>query len=361
MQKKFLTWQFIYNNLQQHVGVILLYVLDSKGSSPGRQGFFMAVNEHGEMSGSIGGGIMEYKFVELAKTKLQQDIQERSVHHQFHDKMAAKNQSGMICSGEQTIFIYTLQQKDAVHIAAVIKALQKNENGTLQLSQEGIMFCNVVVAVNYVYEIRGEEDFLFEEKIGYHNHLYIIGGGHCSLAFSRLMSTMDFYIHLYDERQGLNTLAENNFVNEKIVVNNYEALAELIPSGQNNYVVIMTFGYRTDETALKALLYKDLAYIGLLGSKTKIEKMFTDLLQEGVSQDVLNKIHAPIGIPVKSQTPEEIAVSIAAEIIKVKNEIITRLRMKGCNNHTAYSLLTIHNSPFHHLSTTFYLPSPAIL
>jgi xanthine dehydrogenase accessory factor len=320
MQKKLLTWQFIYNNLQHHVEVILLYVLESKGSSPGRQGFFMAVNERGEMCGSIGGGMMEHKYVELAKTKLQQDIKERSVHHQFHDKRAAKNQSGMICSGEQTIFIYTLQYKDAIHINALINALQKNENGTLQLTYEGLLFSNIVAGVNYRYEIKNEVDFLFLEKVGYHNQLYIIGGGHCSLAFSQLMSTMDFYIHLFDEREGLNTMTENNFVHEKLTVNGYEALTELIPSGKNNYVVIMTFGYRTDKATLKALLNKNLAYLGLLGSKKKVEKMFTDLLQEGVSKDTLNKIHAPIGMPVKSQTPEEIAVSIAAEIIKVKNE-----------------------------------------
>lgn len=297
-----------------------MYVLESKGSSPGRQGFFMAVNEQGEMSGSIGGGMMEHKFVELAKTKLQQDIKEKSVHHQFHHKVAAKNQSGMICSGEQTIFIYTLQHKDEGHIAAIINALQKNVYGKLQLTQEGISFSITAAAVNYFYEIKGSASFLFEEKIGYHNHLYIIGGGHCSLAFSRLMSTMDFYIHLFDEREGLNTMTENIFVHEKIVVNGYETLAELIPSGKNNYIAIMTFGYRTDETALKALINKEAAYLGLLGSKKKVEKMFTDLLQEGVSQQVLNKIHAPVGMPVKSQTPEEIAVSIAAEIIKIKNE-----------------------------------------
>jgi xanthine dehydrogenase accessory factor len=322
MQKKLITWQFIYNNLQQNIEVILLYVLESKGSSPGRQGFFMAVNKQGEMNGSIGGGMMEHKFVELAKTTLQQDIKEQSIHHQFHDKIAAKNQSGMICSGEQTIFLYTLQQKDAMHIAAIIEALQKNENGILQLSPQGILFSNTVAAADYIYEIKSDNDFVLKEKIGYHNHLYIIGGGHCSLTFSQLISTMDFYIHLFDDREELNTLMANNFVYQKQTVSQYEMLEELIPSGKNNYAVIMTFGYRTDETALKALLNKDLAYLGLLGSKNKIEKMFTDLLQEGISAELLNKVHAPIGIPVKSQTPEEIAVSIAAEIIKVKNRFL---------------------------------------
>ena len=155
---------------------------------------------------------------------------------------------------------------------------------------------------------------------GFSNHLYIIGGGHCSLAFSQLMSSMDFYIHLYEERKGLNTMEQNKFVHERLIVSSYETLGELLPPGKNNYVVIMTFGYRTDDTALKALLGKDLAYLGLLGSKNKIQKMLGDLKAAGKLTTFLKQLHAPVGIAIKSQTPEEIAVSIAAEIIKVKNE-----------------------------------------
>ena len=113
MHKQLPAWQLIQSSLQQKIAVMLLYVLQSKGSSPGRQGFMMAVNVNGEMSGSLGGGIMEQKFVELAKVKLKQTAEEVSVHHQLHDKQAAKNQSGMICSGEQTIFLYTVHVKDS--------------------------------------------------------------------------------------------------------------------------------------------------------------------------------------------------------------------------------------------------------
>lgn len=72
MHKQLPTWQLIQYSLQQKIEVMLLYVLESKGSSPGRQGFMMTVNANGEISGSLGGGIMEHKFVELAKSKLKQ-------------------------------------------------------------------------------------------------------------------------------------------------------------------------------------------------------------------------------------------------------------------------------------------------
>ena len=107
MKKQLAVWQLIHKSLVQNIPVMLLYVLQSKGSSPGRQGFFMAVNKQGEMEGSIGGGIMEHKFVEMAKERLQDSNEkekETVIKKQFHDKSATKNQSGMICSGEQTNF-----------------------------------------------------------------------------------------------------------------------------------------------------------------------------------------------------------------------------------------------------------------
>jgi xanthine dehydrogenase accessory factor len=81
----------------------------------------------------------------------------------------------------------------------------------------------------------------------------------------------------------------------------------------------MTFGYRTDDSALRALIKKDFKYLGLLGSQSKIQKMFSDLKKNGISDELINKIHAPVGLQIHSQTPEEIAVSIAGEIIMVKN------------------------------------------
>ena len=104
-------------------------------------------------------------------------------------------------------------------------------------------------------------------------------------------------------------------------MNSYEEIKNFISSGENNYVVIMTFGYRTDDIAVRALLDKKFKYLGLLGSQKKIEELFNTYKNEGISKEVLKRIHSPIGISIKSQTPEEIAISIAAEIIAVKNRI----------------------------------------
>ena len=236
---------------------MLLYVLESSGSSPGRQGFFMVVNANSDMAGSIGGGIMEHKFVEMAGEQLRVMRSASGVSNirkQVHDKSTGKNQSGMICSGEQTILLYPVQEKDAAVIQTIITSLEQNKNGTLMLSPEGIQFDEQFLENDYYYNFNSDHDWTYKEKTGYKNSLFIIGGGHCALALSRLMSQMDFYIRIFDDRADLKTMQENYFVNEKKTIGDYSQLANLIPPGKNHYVVIMTFGYRSDDIALRALL-----------------------------------------------------------------------------------------------------------
>jgi xanthine dehydrogenase accessory factor len=143
-------WQFIYNKQSASIHVVLLYVLQSEGSSPGRQGFKMAVAADGGFFGTIGGGIMEHKFVEMAKSRLDEDESAPGIFKQVHDKKA-QHQSGMICSGEQTIFLYHIQDKDLPYIKGLILSLSLNKNGRLQLSNEGILFFNEPPPANYFF------------------------------------------------------------------------------------------------------------------------------------------------------------------------------------------------------------------
>jgi len=319
--KNIAAWKLIASSLDKGIAVMLLYVLESSGSSPGRQGFFMAVNETGDMEGSIGGGIMEHKFVEMAKERVRgQEDKGQEIRTQYHDKSAATNQSGMICSGEQTILLYRIKQSESIIIQNIIQSLQQHQNGTLILSPGGINFSTAIPEKDFHFEMRSENNWRYVEKTGYKNKLSIVGGGHCALALSKLMSNMDFYIRVYDNRQALKTMLENNAAHEKHFVNDYTELKELVSPGPNHYVVIMTFGYRTDDIAISALFEKEFAFFGVLGSRAKMKKMMITYRSQGINEVLLQRIHAPVGLPIKSQTPEEIAVSIAAAIIVVKNK-----------------------------------------
>ncbi|MEP7264858.1 MAG: XdhC family protein [Bacteroidota bacterium] len=311
-------WYFIQDQLLQQRPVVFLCVLESVGSSPGRQGFKMAVTEN-ELHGSIGGGIMEHKFVELARDLIRKNKEEAIVKKQVHLKNSSY-QSGMICSGEQTVVVYRVQEKPE-DILVIASAIEKNISGTLSLSQTGISFSTSSNADEHIaFEKKSETEWSYKEKTGFRNFLYIIGGGHVSLAFSKLMYGMDFYIQVFDDRPELNTLMKNECVHEKHIAD-YHRIAEFIPEGKNSYVVIMTFGYRSDTVVLHELIRKNFRYLGLLGSKAKVSKMIEELHQQNFEEEYIKKLHSPIGIQIKSQTPEEIAISIAAEIIMEKNSI----------------------------------------
>jgi xanthine dehydrogenase accessory factor len=314
--KTLAVWRLALSSLQRKIPVILLYVVESKGSSPGRQGFLMIVNGLGEMEGSIGGGIMEHKFTELARERLQHGQTILSLKRQIHDKEAPKDQSGMICSGEQTNLLYSLQPSETQTLEKIIASLEQHRNGCLSLSPHGIAFNEQLSDKDFHFLQVSEADWLYQEKTGYRNRLFIIGGGHVALAFSRIMRTMDFYITLFDDRQGLDSLTRNDFAHERILVQDYRELSHLVRGGENHYIVVMSQGYRTDDLAVRALLPLDFRYFGLLGSKAKVEKMLAAYRLEGIEEERLQRLFAPAGLAIRSQTPEEIAISIAAEIIQ---------------------------------------------
>ncbi len=309
-------WEFIFNKLSANIDVMLLYVVESEGSSPGRRGFKMAVTANGEMCGTIGGGIMEYKLVERSKSLLSSGINRVSVVKQFHDKEHASDQSGMICSGSQLNVLMPLNASVSKKIKQIIDAQRKNERKAIHLSPAGI---KVTADTGTMPGYKTETDWGYTEIINQRPVIHIIGGGHVALALSALMHFLGFYVKLYEDRAELNTIEQNSFADEKFLIN-YESIAENLNATEDDFVVIMTIGYRTDKIVLKQLLNKKFYYLGLLGSEKKNEKLFTELKQEGVEEDSLSKVFAPIGMNIYSKTTKEIAISIAAQIILEKNK-----------------------------------------
>jgi len=323
VNKELELWQFIADRLAQGQRVMLLVVAESSGSSPGRQGYKMAVGADGELCGSIGGGVMEVNLVEESRAALSVPPAvaggfTSSLKPQVHQKRA-QNPSGMICSGRQTVIFRKLDKDDFSTVEQVIQTLKNRKERILLVSGTTFALAENSIDSDFVFEKRSDTEFTLRERLGHKNELYIIGGGHCPLPLSELMSKMDFYIRLYDDRPELNTLDKNRFAQEKHIIDSYENIGDAVPSGKNVYVVVMTLGYRSDATVIRHLIDKDLKYFGVLGSRAKMATLLTELKQEGLDAGRLDKIHTPIGLPINSHTPEEIAVSIAAEIIKIKN------------------------------------------
>ncbi|TVR88026.1 MAG: XdhC/CoxI family protein [Saprospirales bacterium] len=302
-----------YKILKDDRRAVLMVVTDHSGSSPGRKGFHMLASKN-QMTGTIGGGIMEHKLVELSKSLLDHGRFDPFLKHQKHQSEASSNKSGMICSGEQTIAFFYLDSEDLNWI----KEIDGRKELLITYNQSG---------VNLNEEFARDSEFTAGEKPGkwkltvpvnLQSRVYVIGGGHVGLALCEILSTLDFEIHLLDHRPGLNTFVENPFAHFKKIVR-YEEIDRHIPEGNHVYVVIISFGYRTDKVIARRLLGKQFRYIGMMGSVRKIEVLWRELLDEGHPQSDLDKIVAPIGLDIKSETTSEIGISIAAQLILYKN------------------------------------------
>jgi len=288
--------------------LILMVVLNSEGSSPGRAGFKMFVSTS-DIHGSIGGGMMEHKMVELARHLLMNQPFEPFIRLQIHRSEEVQNRSGMICSGQQTIAFYWM---DTSHLN-LLASILTSENETIHYTAKGIELISAATP-----PIMEPSPFTYSEAIKPASKAYIIGGGHVGLALSQVLSHLDFEIHVLDHREHLNTMDQNQFVHKKQVVE-FQQISKYIEEGEHVFVIIMSFGYRTDKLVLSQLLGKTFKYLGMMGSQAKNKTLFEELRQEGFSEKDLQKVFAPIGVPIHSKTPFEIAVSVAAEIIAVKN------------------------------------------
>jgi xanthine dehydrogenase accessory factor len=306
-------WTFILEKLSDGINIELIYVLESKGSSPGRRGFKMAVAADGAFSGTIGGGIMEHKLVEKAKALLRQNETKCLLMHQHHDKDHSIGQSGMICSGTQVNAFVPVFPKDK----NIVKKIQTGEKGCIRITHEGIQYTDETVS-GFQYET--DEAWYYTELISKKPVIHIIGGGHVSLALSELMHFLGFCIKVYDDRRDLNTMQQNYFAHEKHTISSYDKINASMNLAVTDYVVVISFGYRTDKEAMRQLLKQEFFYLGLIGSDKKIETIFSELKEEGIPPLILDKVHAPVGMKIYSKTAKEIAVSIAAEIIREKNK-----------------------------------------
>jgi len=343
VNKELELWQFIAERLRQNRPVMLLVVAESSGSSPGRQGYKMAVGSDGELAGSIGGGVMEVNLVEQSRETLSQSNSlglsksairnpQSAIKEQVHQKNSP-NASGMICSGKQTVIFKLVDPEDFETVESIILALRKRSPNSLTIAPnkfaleptEGETTDNPKSEIqnpkseDFTFEKLSDTDFIFTERLGFKNDLYIVGGGHCALALSELMSKMDFHISLFDDRPELNTIEKNRFAHTIEIIESYDDVADFVSAGIRSYVVVMTLGYKSDARVIRALIDKELRYFGVLGSNAKMASMFREFIKEGMPAEKLDRIRTPVGMPINSRTPEEIAVSIAAEIISVKN------------------------------------------
>ncbi len=276
----------------------LCAIVKTRGSTPQGPGACMLVRSDMQTEGTLGGGCVEVEVLRRAFTFLQQG---RSAKMDFVLDHDFGWDDGLICGGRMDVaMVPVLNPKDLAPFESAAADLEAHRTTQVpfRVEEEGN-------PVEYRLNIRPSP------------RLIIAGGGHVGLALAQLCGDLDFDITVIDDREKFSNPDRFGPGVECLVGSIDETLRaqRLDPSA---YVVIVTRGHQHDERALSAVVQSDARYIGLIGSRRKIKLIRKDLLAEGVSEEQLDRVHAPIGLPIKAVTVKEIAVSIASQLVQVR-------------------------------------------
>ncbi len=287
---------------------VLCIVASTSGSCPGRVGFKMIVPPEGPCIGSVGGGSMEFQVITAARKMLKTCNTKPEIISFDHTSTAEpEDKSGMICSGNQKIIL--IPSSNSTQELEGKRGLLVSENGLLLLDDPP--------ANNKLHV--SQSSWEYTEELKEPLTVYVFGGGHCSLALTPVLNSLDLRVVIIDDREDVWTMTENKSAWERIVTS-YNDISNIVPNNGNALVVIMTASHKGDSMILRQLLPKKLKYLGMLGSKTTAKHILNEMKTLGFSDEALKQVFTPIGLPISSQTPAEIAVSISAEIIKVLNK-----------------------------------------
>lgn len=289
---------------------VLCTIVAQSGSTPRGRGAQMLVGAGGLLAGTIGGGAVEGGAIALAKELLPQ---RRSAVHDYVLRHNDGEDIGMVCGGNVTVALQTIPfdgEGWRTLAGDILSRIANRKGGTLVLSLEG--------GVPYLEENGYQADdahVAIPLPVG--ERVLLFGGGHCSLALCPLLTTIGFRVTVVDDRPELIT-PQRFPTAERLLCCDLEALPPDLSIGEEDYVVVMTNGHSHDFAVQRQVLTGEYAYIGVIGSRAKIASINGRLREAGISEEAIASVHTPIGMAIKAVTPEEIAVSIAGEMILVR-------------------------------------------
>lgn len=298
-----LVWRALAAELGQgHPGVLVVVVAHT-GSSPGRTGWLMAVGRDGWLAGTTGGGVAEADAVRAAVALLAGSPPSPVRLTQTH-RPDAQHPSGLLCGGEQVLTLVPLDARaiDAIH--ALDAALTRGETFTWTIWATG--WAPGVTT----YGGASPDDQPYTQTSGPTHRVVLVGAGHVGAELACVLVTLGFRITVVDERAGASSRLAG--IAHDVVQCPYEQIIHVVPPGDRTYVVVATHSPDRDAAVVAALTGIRLGYLGVLGSRAKLAHL-----------PDLATIDAPMGVPIGSHTPEEIAVSVAARLIAQRSGSIS--------------------------------------
>lgn len=298
--------------LSEKTSCVLAIVAASEGSTPRGPGAMMLVTAAGRHWGSIGGGIIEYQAIERAKELL--DCGQTEVMH-----FDITVRSNAMCGGAYDVLLYYLDFCDAAVCRAMKQILEQSSSGRFMQVLFPLAGGLPVLCLEHQTSIINRDGY-FCQSFNRDGAVYIFGGGHVAQQLAPVLQQLDFRCVVLDDRE--------EFANRtvfptaaQVMQVDYEKLEKNIQLKGNDYVVIMTRGHQYDLEVERFALRSEAKYIGLMGSRTKKGLLRSLLLAEGFTEQQLDRVIIPIGLDISSETPAEIAISIAAQLIQVRAKI----------------------------------------
>ncbi len=306
-------WEAAYEALGKGKCIHMSLVVDQTKGSPGTTASRMFVTNEGVRYGTIGGGVMESRMLKEAVASLNQECLPKPRLRQLRHRADFSDQSsGLICGGTQTNLEIALSPEPHLELVDRIRACAASGLGSVLCTSDGLELSDKMVEA---VKLKHKDD-AWEVSLPLLNRrrVAVFGGGHCGVALANTMHRLDYEVTILDSRSDIST-TEGLTKSIKCFVTNFEGAAACVDHPNYTVAIVMTYSMDTDVKALSGLLDKGFHSIGLMGSQVKIAHIRQKLLSEGFSDLQIAQIVAPIGIEINSDTPEEIAISIAAKIL----------------------------------------------
>jgi len=327
---------------------VLARIIRQTGSAPRTIGAQCLITEEGTLMGTVGGGRLEFEVLDQAKVMFREG---RSSILSFRMTGNEVAKSEMLCGGSVDVYLETIFPENEVarkifnnlativdhgHTGVLITRISEGINPAdtacrILIGKSGLITGELagmppnlnqrlphLMKTRQVALFESEDgDILFIESIKPDDVLYLFGAGHISRHVATLAEMVGFTVVVIDDRE--------EFANRKrfpkakeIIVTPFGTAFDKININSSSYVVIVTRGHAHDRDVLRQALNDPGVYIGMIGSRRKIKIIYRSLMADGISTDQLDQVHSPIGLSIGAQTPEEIAVSIVAELIQVR-------------------------------------------
>jgi len=328
-------YEAVEDYLSRGKGGALATIIKKMGAAPREAGAKMFIGDDGRFFGTVGGGCVEAEVWQAAKD-VARTGKVKLLHYRLDGRIV--EDEGMICGGNVDIFLEPVVERYKI-VYAEARDLEKRGKDALiitRFSESSFSKSLVRPDGQVTGDDPGEE---IRESLGSYLKeggpvigegtliepttssalLYLFGAGHVSQYVSKAATMVDFNVVVVDDRDDFANRERFPEASE-IIVDDFRHVFGQLRFYGNEYVAVVTRGHKHDALVLEEVLKRPTRYVGMIGSKRKSALILDHLRQKGIDEDALKSVHAPIGLDIDAETPQEIAVSIVAQLIAVKRK-----------------------------------------